>query len=128
LAAQAPDEQEIFDQVVWEVLESGPWPDERRGRQQIGTMAFAGEASAAQVVSPTATMLLLAAVRPDLRRGWLSVREVTDRIVRFAATWKVPALLQSNLVEHIVAHLPDALARQGYQGTETEDKVDVEDR
>ena len=98
LAEQAPQELEIFD-VVWQVLGQGPWPDQERKEEAI-PLAFVGEDESPVVpraISPKATTLLLAAVEPATRMGWLSPSEATERIVELSDLWDVSAEISKSL-------------------------------
>jgi hypothetical protein len=114
VAEQAPQEQETFEELVWQLMNEGAWPDEKRGDREIRSMAFTdAEGSSADLpaISPAATLLLMAAVEPGLRQGWLSTGEVTERIGALADRWQIPANVREPLLEYTSAYLPAALQR-----------------
>jgi len=105
---EAPDEHAVFEQVVWQVLGQGKWPDERRpGWDAEALRFFDGAVKGVGLArSPTATTLLLAAVRPALERGWVSPHEVVARLGKLAASWGRDAdEVVEGLADYVAAHL-----------------------
>lgn len=113
LAEQAPQELEIFD-VVWQVLGQGPWPG-KESKEEAIPLAFVGADEGLvmpRAISPKATTLLLAAVEPATRTGWLSPSEATERIAELSDRWDVSAEISKSLMQKTSA-IAEALEAEG---------------